>query len=297
MSMRVVIQDHTHSKKTTVELPDEVTMQRLLPALAQRMQLPLQQAGNPVIYRLDNRRTGRRLDDEDTLRSAGVQPDDVLTLLPEVTAGAGTIDEIEIASTESATPRTRKPSWAARGTLSQPVMIRFHDDAFRVIDAEASGTDDEVGGLLIGDVVVWDGTPYVDVEAALPGERTRAGPAHITFTADTWAELLRRKEKEFPDRWIVGWYHSHPRMGIFLSEMDVTLHRHFFPQPWHVALVVDAQDEELGFFCRVGDDIRRVEHLAWQRRTRGKVAPWIWISVAAGILTAVLWPALKGKKS
>jgi hypothetical protein len=86
-SVRVVIQDHTHSKKTTVELPDEVTMHRLLPALAARMQLPLQQAGNPIVYRLDHRRTGRRLDDEDTLRSADVHPDDLLTLLPEVTAG------------------------------------------------------------------------------------------------------------------------------------------------------------------------------------------------------------------
>lgn len=86
-SLRVVIQDHTHSKKTTVELPDRVTMQRLLPALAARMQLPLEQGGNPIVYRLDHRRTGRRLDDEDTLQSADVQPDDVLTLLPEVTAG------------------------------------------------------------------------------------------------------------------------------------------------------------------------------------------------------------------
>jgi hypothetical protein len=87
-SLRVVIQDHTQSKKTHVELPDDVPMQRLLPALAARMQLPLQQGGNPIIYRLDHRRSGRRLDDEDTLRAADVQSDDLLTLLPEVTAGA-----------------------------------------------------------------------------------------------------------------------------------------------------------------------------------------------------------------
>lgn len=86
-SIRVVIQDHTRSKKTHVELPDNVPMQRLLPALASRMQLPLHQAGNPILYRLDHRRSGQRLDDEDTLSSVGVTTDDVLTLLPEVTAG------------------------------------------------------------------------------------------------------------------------------------------------------------------------------------------------------------------
>ena len=87
-SLRISIQDHTRSKKTLVELPDDVPMQRLLPALASRMQLPLLQGGNPIVYRLDHHRSGRRLDDEETLREAGVEADDMLTLLPEVTAGS-----------------------------------------------------------------------------------------------------------------------------------------------------------------------------------------------------------------
>jgi hypothetical protein len=86
-SMRVVILDHTGSKKTQVELPDNVPMGRLLPALAARMQLPTQQAGVPISYQLDNRRSGRRLNDDDTLQSANVQTDDLLALLPVVTAG------------------------------------------------------------------------------------------------------------------------------------------------------------------------------------------------------------------
>lgn len=81
--LRVVIQDHTLSKKARVELPDDVSMQRLLPVLAARMQLPAQQG-----YRLDHHRSGRRLDDGETLATAGVQPDDLLTLLPEFTAAA-----------------------------------------------------------------------------------------------------------------------------------------------------------------------------------------------------------------
>ena len=30
--------------------------------------------------------------------------------------------------------------------------------------------------------------------------------------------------------------------------MDVWLHTHFFPQPWHVALVVEPLAEQAGFF-------------------------------------------------
>jgi hypothetical protein len=87
-SVRVTIQDHTRSKKTLVELPEEVPMARLLPVLAARLQLPVRQGANPIVYRLDHHRSGRRLDDEETLRAAGVQPDDMLTLLPEFTAAA-----------------------------------------------------------------------------------------------------------------------------------------------------------------------------------------------------------------
>jgi proteasome lid subunit RPN8/RPN11 len=37
---------------------------------------------------------------------------------------------------------------------------------------------------------------------------------------------------------LAGWYHSHTRSGIFLSEADLELHRRFFPESWQVALVL-----------------------------------------------------------
>jgi proteasome lid subunit RPN8/RPN11 len=51
-----------------------------------------------------------------------------------------------------------------------------------------------------------------------------------------------------PDHQIVGWHHTHPGFGIFLSRHDEFFHRNFFSQPWQVALVVDPQRGELGFF-------------------------------------------------
>ena len=85
--MKVIIQDHTGAKKTPVELPDDVPMRRLTPALVTKMSLPTTQGGQPLTYGLDHKRTGRRLRDDDTLRGAGVQPDDILQLMPTVTAG------------------------------------------------------------------------------------------------------------------------------------------------------------------------------------------------------------------
>ena len=86
-SVKVIIYDPTGSKKTPVELPADVPMSRLIPALVTKMGLPTNQGGNPITYRLDHRDSGRRLGDNDSLSSVGVKTDDILSLFPEVTAG------------------------------------------------------------------------------------------------------------------------------------------------------------------------------------------------------------------
>lgn len=84
--LRVLIRDQAGSKKTPAELPDDVPMRRLIPALVTRMTLPTSQVGQLLVYKLDHSTSGKRLGDENTLASAGVHADDILTLLPQVTA-------------------------------------------------------------------------------------------------------------------------------------------------------------------------------------------------------------------
>ena len=71
------------------------------------------------------------------------------------------------------------------------------------------------------------------------GINAAQGGAHVTFTQDTWEHIYQIKDKEYPDAKIVGWYHTHPSMGVFLSHYDTWLHSNFFPEPWQVALVVE----------------------------------------------------------
>jgi len=54
----------------------------------------------------------------------------------------------------------------------------------------------------------------------------------------------------------VGWYHSHTRSEIFLSDADLKIHQRFFPQAWQVALVMKPhtfQPARIGFFFREVD--------------------------------------------
>jgi proteasome lid subunit RPN8/RPN11 len=51
----------------------------------------------------------------------------------------------------------------------------------------------------------------------------------------------------------LGWYHSHTRSEVLLSERDLQIHNRYFPDPWQVALVVHPhimQPMRAGFFFR-----------------------------------------------
>ncbi len=102
-------------------------------------------------------------------------------------------------------------------------------------------TGREHGGVLLGlpyiDPV--SGVPYVDVQAAIPALDTEGTPVHLQFTAAAWEYISGLMAEEHPDRVIVGWFHSHPGLGVFMSTTDAAAQRAFYNQPWHLALVVD----------------------------------------------------------
>jgi len=106
----------------------------------------------------------------------------------------------------------------------------------------------EVGGVLVGDVYHDDDGPYLLIHAAVPADCTRSDAAHVTFTGETWAHIHRQMDEKFPDARIVGWYHTHPDFGIFLSEMDLFIQRNFFDLPWQVAFVYDPVRGDEGMF-------------------------------------------------
>jgi proteasome lid subunit RPN8/RPN11 len=81
-----------------------------------------------------------------------------------------------------------------------------------------------------------------------PAVATRERATSLTFTHQSWAAVRREVEERFQGEQIVGWQHTHPGLGVFLSHYDRFIQQHFFPQPWQVALVVDPRQQEFGFF-------------------------------------------------
>ncbi len=124
-------------------------------------------------------------------------------------------------------------------------------------DCARSDLDNETGGLLLGRVYRERGVDLVRVTDILPARHTDSGPVWLTFTCDTWLDLIHR-HAACPDKATVGWYHSHPGLGVFLSGSDRFIHKSFFgDQPWYIALVLDPLSGEHGVFVWNGTEIVR----------------------------------------
>ena len=115
--------------------------------------------------------------------------------------------------------------------------------------------DREVGGVLIGSMARQSTIPLVT--AAIAAASAHEGRAELTFTQDAWEHIHSVLERDFPGDQIVGWYHSHPGFGIFLSEHDLFIHRNFFSGASQIALVVDPLKGQEGVFGWQGDEVAK----------------------------------------
>jgi len=107
-------------------------------------------------------------------------------------------------------------------------------------------------GLLIGDVFSWKGRKYAVAEEYLTGGN-KASSVAAKFDERAFGALAQVLAKKFPGKIFVGWAHSHPNYGCFLSQQDVATQENYFPEEWHVAFVVDpVRKEEKAFKLRDG---------------------------------------------
>ncbi len=143
--------------------------------------------------------------------------------------------------------------------------VEFKGEVLQQIRRHArSSMRAEICGVLIGRSA--NGTTRV--EACIAGEKAEQGGAHVTFTQETWEHIYRIKDAQFPDQAIVGWYHSHPGFGIFLSDYDLFIHENFFNAPHQLAWVYDPHSDEEGCFGWIGKKVCALPSIAVTREHR-----------------------------
>ncbi len=152
----------------------------------------------------------------------------------------GLIDDSDFARADC--PKTL----TERGEGFQVVFTPF---ALQAIHAHGkSSMNAEICGVLVGQPLRDERGAYLLIRAAVEGDSAKNHAAQVTFTAKTWAHIQEVMDSKYPDDRIVGWYHTHPGFGIFLSGMDLFIQDNFFNLPWQVAFVYDPKNEEEGAF-------------------------------------------------
>ena len=112
----------------------------------------------------------------------------------------------------------------------------------------------EIFGYLIGSIQSWNGKKYIVIKDHLfimgAIHSDQYSTSQIEGSAGKYEkrfQKLKQKRKD-KDLRIVGWWHSHPDFGCFLSTTDIHTQEFFFPDSYQVALVVDPIRGELEFF-------------------------------------------------
>ncbi len=152
--------------------------------------------------------------------------------------------------------RNRQFRVVACGNIDENDLPIFVDlDVMRDMEAHArTNTHVELGGVLLGGQYLdSDGEPFVVVREALRAEHYEATRGSFKFTHETWAQITRDREQFPKDLQLVGWYHTHPDWGVFLSGMDMFICENFFNRPLDIALVIDPCRGDRGWFYWTGD--------------------------------------------
>lgn len=136
---------------------------------------------------------------------------------------------------------------------SDELLVYVHADAMAGMRRHAqAGGALEVGGFLLGGYHVSKGQRYLDIEVAFPALRAQSEAISLTFDNEALRAFHVERERRFPTKLILGWYHTHPRHSVFLSPQDVFIHQSFFSQAHHVAIVLDPYQhhryEQVGVF-------------------------------------------------
>lgn len=153
--------------------------------------------------------------------------------------------------------------------------VYFHNRAFEKASrhfSENAGRRLEALGFLTGGVFTSNGRKYVIVDDYLTAENN-ATAVTVSFSRLAFKEISRQL-REPGDRVIVGWCHSHPGYGCFLSATDVRTQRFFFPEDFHVAVVCDPLSGDWKAFKLAGAGYAEVSMAVIQRKRQEPDKRW-----------------------
>jgi proteasome lid subunit RPN8/RPN11 len=140
---------------------------------------------------------------------------------------------------------------------SQAKVVIIRETLKFILDHAQQDTRLERFGILLGGIYedplhgIW-----VEIVSMLPAQNVDASIAHVEVSIEEMSRINNSVMQvlDSSDQRIrkIGWYHTHPGHGVFMSHTDRNNQAQFYKEAWNVALVVDPIRGQDGVF--VGPD-------------------------------------------
>lgn len=244
-------------------LPDDAPVSTVASRLAQLLHLPLVGPdGLPLSYGFVMK-SGGLLHPESSLAEMHLPPEPVtLRLVPEFVVGVDTEDPPAHSELVEGLDRAGHDQLEHTSVHITAQIDLVHDAELDLrpdvrIDARVrkeiehyAGKDrhTECLGLLFGTVSTEQDRRVIHVRAFAPAIGAVGTRTSVRVTLEAWESMLCVRDRDYPELRVLGWFHSHAGWGVFMSDLDVFVHRHFFPHPNMVAYVLDPTVGRDGFF-------------------------------------------------
>jgi len=98
----------------------------------------------------------------------------------------------------------------------------------------------------------------VIISAFIEAKYADATASTLTFTHETWNYVHSEQSRLYPGLKIIGWQHTHPGYGVFLSSFDLFIQENFFNMPFQIAYVIDPIRKNCGFFQWKDNKVQRL---------------------------------------
>src|SRR5205809_535590 len=129
-----------------------------------------------------------------------------------------------------------------KSTSRSPYPIFFQQEAVIALQEHLKSSPTQaIFGFLIGDVYrdPENGALYTIIDKTLKLSQPIYGDKTEVVVSRLWDRMQEQLKKAAGT--LLGWYHSHPGQGGFLTAHDVETHDKFFTDPWQVAILVAAE--------------------------------------------------------
>lgn len=154
--------------------------------------------------------------------------------------------EIRIKPITQKTEKARLPGKVTRKYPAHLPAVFIHQSALQeLIQFASSNLQYELGGVLVGRVGKTTRRLFLEITNFVPATKGISRRASFEFTNEAQQEIHQVIQERFETLRILGWFHTHPGYGIFLSSADQFIDENYFNEPYHIAVVIDPTETEM----------------------------------------------------